>query len=73
MISEPTEPPAAAEVPPAAAPAPPVTLPDTPGSASMPGTPLIARFWLGETPRPCVLPVFCDAEVDWFVVAVESM
>jgi len=22
---------------------------------------------------PCVLPVFCDAEVDWLVVALESM
>jgi hypothetical protein len=22
---------------------------------------------------PCVLPVFCDADVDWLVVALESM
>src|SRR5215210_885688 len=26
-----------------------------------------------EALKPCVLPVFCDAPVDWFVVACESM
>ena len=71
---EPTEPPAEAEVPPADAAAPPDTLPDVlPGTAPMPGTPWAARFWLGDTFMPCVLPVFCEADVDWFVVACESM
>ena len=39
----------------------------------MPGIPLSAGFWPGCTFMPCVLPVFCDALVDWFVVALESM
>ena len=30
-------------------------------------------LWLGATFMPCVLPVFCEAEVDWFVVALEFM
>src|SRR5688572_6835530 len=66
-------PPAPDEVPPAAAPAPPETLPDTPGTAPMPGRPLLPAPWLGCMFMACVLPVFCDAEVDWFVVAFEFM
>src|SRR3954470_11744723 len=45
---------------------------------------LVCEAWLPELrlvplpeplpmPAPCVLPVFCDAPVDWFVVACESM
>jgi hypothetical protein len=54
---EPTEPPAADDVPPAPAAAP----PDTPGTAPMPGMllPLAPPTFM-----PCVLPVFCEAEVD---------
>src|SRR4051812_14835393 len=67
----PTQPAAPAPVPPAAAPAAPLTLPDTPGTAPIPGTPLVAPPWFGTTFMPCVLPVFCEAEVDWLVVAPE--
>jgi hypothetical protein len=68
------EPPAADEVPPADAAAPPLTLPETPGTALMPGMlPGAERppYCPDCTFVPCVLPVFCDAVVDWFVVALE--
>jgi hypothetical protein len=50
--------------PPEVAPVPGV-LPDIPGTAPMPGT--------VPTLAPCELLVFCEAVVDWFVVARLSL
>src|SRR5688572_7357125 len=66
-ILEPTAPPALDEVPPADAAAPPRTLLDTPGTAFMPVSELPERraLWPDCTSMPCVVDVFCEAEVDW--------
>ena len=72
-VPEPTAPPAADEVPPADAPAPPTRYPTRPAPRPCPGVRCYRRPGRGDTFMPCVLPVFCDAEVDWFVVALEFM